>query len=119
MVRGQRGLAWRFGTAKSPALTFHSWDSPPAETPSRNMVTVGVVGLLGKTTTSWLVRGILEELGQTVGLMSSIEHAIAEDRLDEDGYLWEPLEEDPSADRESSVPFKLIPYEGECDSSGS
>ncbi|PNW75268.1 hypothetical protein CHLRE_12g519900v5 [Chlamydomonas reinhardtii] len=82
------------------------------ETPSRNMVTVGVVGLLGKTTTSWLVRGILEELGQTVGLMSSIEHAIAEDRLDEDGYLWEPLEEDPSADRESSVPFKLIPYEG-------
>lgn len=35
-------------------------------------------------------------------------------RLDEDGYLWEALEEDPSADRESSVPFKLIPYAGGC-----
>ncbi|GIL46522.1 hypothetical protein Vafri_3516 [Volvox africanus] len=80
--------------------------------PSANMVTIGVMGLLGKTTTGWLIRGILEELGQSVGLMSSIEHAIAEDRLDEDGYLWEPLEEDPSAERESSVPFKLIPYTG-------
>ncbi|GLC37756.1 hypothetical protein PLESTB_001473600 [Pleodorina starrii] len=82
------------------------------ETPSANMVTVGVMGLLGKTTTAWLIRGILEELGQTAGLMSTIEHAIAEDRLDEDGYLWEPMEEDPSAERESSVPFKLIPYAG-------
>ncbi len=35
-------------------------------------------------------------------------------RLDEDGYLWEALEEDPSAERESSVPFKLIPYAGGC-----
>ncbi|KXZ52871.1 hypothetical protein GPECTOR_8g252 [Gonium pectorale] len=76
------------------------------------MVNVGVLGLVGKTTTAWLIRGILEELGQTVGLMSSVEHAIAEDRLDEDGELWEPLEEDPSAERESSVPFKLIPYAG-------
>ncbi|EFJ40847.1 hypothetical protein VOLCADRAFT_119843 [Volvox carteri f. nagariensis] len=80
--------------------------------PSANMVTIGVMGLLGKTTTAWLIRGLLEELGQTVGLVSTIEHAIAEDRLDEDGYLWEPMEEDPSAERESSVPFKLIPYAG-------
>lgn len=41
---------------------------------------VGVLGCAGKTTTAWLIRGILEELGQTVGLMSNIEHAIAEDR---------------------------------------
>ncbi|PNH05610.1 UDP-N-acetylmuramoyl-L-alanyl-D-glutamate--2,6-diaminopimelate ligase [Tetrabaena socialis] len=80
--------------------------------PAREMVTVGVLGEHGKTTTAWLIRGVLEELGQTVGLMSNIEHAIAEDRLDEDGYLWEATEEDPSVDRESSVPFKLIPYEG-------
>ncbi|GFR43731.1 hypothetical protein Agub_g4842, partial [Astrephomene gubernaculifera] len=82
------------------------------DAPSRNLVTIGVMGYLGKSTTAWLIRGILEELGQTVGLVSSIEHAIAEDRLDEDGELWEPLEEDPSAERESSVPFKLIPYAG-------
>ncbi|KAG2499048.1 hypothetical protein HYH03_003233 [Edaphochlamys debaryana] len=82
------------------------------EAPARELLTVGVLGQAGKTTTSWLIRGILEEMGQTVGTSTSIEHAIAEDRLDEDGYLWEPLEEDPSAERESSVPFKLIPYKG-------
>jgi UDP-N-acetylmuramyl tripeptide synthase len=51
-----------------------------ADTPAQHMVSVGVFGLLGKTTVAWLVRGILEELGQTVGLMSTIEDAIAEDR---------------------------------------
>ena len=28
------------------------------------------------------------------GMMGSIEHAVAEDRLDEEGRLWEPEEED-------------------------
>ena len=41
------------------------------------------------------------------------------DRLDEDGYLWEALEEDPSVERESSVPFKLIPYAGKVKTSPS
>lgn len=42
----------------------------------------------------------------------TIEYAIAEDRLDEEGALWAPEEDDPSADRESSSPFHILPYEG-------
>lgn len=87
------------------ALVFYGF-------PSQKLVTVGVVGSLGKTTTSWLIRGMLEEVGQVVGMAGSIEYAISEDRLDEDGYLWEALEEDPSEGRECSVPFKLVPYAG-------
>lgn len=50
---------------------------------------------------------------QVTGMIGSLEYAIAEDRLDEDGELWVPQEEDPSADRESSVPFMVTPYAGE------
>lgn len=47
-------------------------------------------------------------------MVGSVEYAIAEDRLDEDGELWVPREEDPTAERESSVPFMVTPYTGEC-----
>jgi hypothetical protein len=49
---------------------------------------------------------------QVTGMVGSVEYAIAEDRLDEDGELWEPREEDPAAGRESSVPFMVTPYAG-------
>ena len=45
-------------------------------------------------------------------MIGTVEYAIAEDRLDEDGELWEPEEEDPSAGRESSAPFMITPYAG-------
>ncbi len=34
------------------------------EAPSREMLMIGVLGTHGKTTTAWLIRGILEEMGQ-------------------------------------------------------
>lgn len=45
-------------------------------------------------------------------MVGSIEHAIAEDRLDEDGDLWRPSEPDPTASRECSTPFHVSPYRG-------
>lgn len=42
--------------------------------PSRELVTVGVTGSAGKTTTSWLIRGIFEELGQHTGMLGASTH---------------------------------------------
>ena len=61
---------------------------------------------------SWLARGILEEAGQLVGMVGSIEHAVGEDLLTEQGTLWRPESEDPTATRECSAPFALAPYRG-------
>uniref|UniRef100_A0A1D1ZZJ8 Mur ligase central domain-containing protein n=1 Tax=Auxenochlorella protothecoides TaxID=3075 RepID=A0A1D1ZZJ8_AUXPR len=80
--------------------------------PSRSLKTVAFVGTHGKTTAAWLTRGLLEETGALTGMIGTIEYAIAEDRLDEEGALWAPEEDDPSADRESSSPFHILPYEG-------
>ena len=46
--------------------------------PSAAMTTVGVTGTNGKTTTTWLVRGILEEWGQLVGLVGTLEYSLAD-----------------------------------------
>ena len=126
------------------------------EAPSRRMRTVGMVGSFGKTTTTWLARGMFEETGERCGLVGelkgvtarhlspaggggaqgaqgdkgcwcscgggaeakgsplaawrepvaacvahtvlrcagSIEYALAEDRLTEEGELWAPDAED-------------------------
>lgn len=37
--------------------------------PSEKLAVVGVTGSAGKTTTSWLVRSIFEELGQLTGML--------------------------------------------------
>ena len=145
-----------------PSLSAHS--------ASEKLAVVGVTGSAGKTTTSWLIRSIFEELGQLTGMLGvpsvaaaigvcrlvadsrlcgagrcslhcraarlpctqrevclllegspgwiglhfaagrtlpishvagpqstgSLEYAIAEDRLTDDGDLWEPPEEDPT-----------------------
>ena len=39
------------------------------DNPSQRMTTIGVTGSSGKTTTTWLVRGMFEELQQTTGLI--------------------------------------------------
>ncbi|KIY94855.1 hypothetical protein MNEG_13107 [Monoraphidium neglectum] len=54
-------------------------------------------------------------MGQLTGLVGSIEYGLAEDRLDETGDLWEPEEEDPTAQRECTSPFHLAPYMGKYD----
>ncbi|KAK9799389.1 hypothetical protein WJX73_010816 [Symbiochloris irregularis] len=82
------------------------------ERPSKRMTTVGVTGTRGKTTTCWLIRGILEAVPQLTGMVGSIEYALAHDKLSEDGDLWVPDEEDPTLKRECSTPFHLAPYQG-------
>jgi UDP-N-acetylmuramyl tripeptide synthase len=51
-----------------------------ADAPSRDLRVVGVTGSSGKTTVSWLVRGLLEEMQQLTGMVGNIEYALAEDR---------------------------------------
>ena len=56
-------------------------------------------GSIGKTTTSWLIRGIFEEWGKLTGMAGTIENAIYADKLDAEGALWTPDEPDPTLDR--------------------
>lgn len=80
--------------------------------PSERLTTVGVTGTNGKTTVAWLMRSVFEELGQLTGMIGTVEYAIATDRMDLDGDLWEPFEEDTTLSRECSAPFWAAPYEG-------
>ncbi len=43
--------------------------------PSRQLATVGVTGTNGKTTTTWLVRSILQAAGKACGLLGTIEYS--------------------------------------------
>eukprot|EP00798_Chlamydomonas_sp_ICE-L_P010597 gene10597-12263_t len=85
------------------------------DAPSRDVLVIALVGSKGKTTTSWLVRGVLEELEQTTGMIGSIEYSIQEDRLTVDGDIWDPVEDDDHKAmmaQESSAPFSITPYTG-------
>ena len=73
--------------------------------PSAAMTTVGVTGTNGKTTTTWLVRGILEEWGRLVGLMGTLEYSLADARLDPRGEVWVQAEDDPSQGLSRTVPY--------------
>jgi UDP-N-acetylmuramoyl-L-alanyl-D-glutamate--2,6-diaminopimelate ligase len=61
-------------------------------------------GSSGKTTTSWLIRGIFEEWGKLTGMVGSIENALYADKLDTEGNLWVPDEADPTLDRCAAKP---------------
>jgi hypothetical protein len=76
------------------------------------MALTTVLGSSGKTTTSWLIRGLLEQAGQLTGMMGSIEYALAEHLMSPDGSMWMPTEPDPAAGRECSSVFHLVPYKG-------
>ena len=56
--------------------------------PSARMTCIGVTGTNGKTTTSWLIRGILEEWGHLSGMVGTLEYALAEHRLDASGEVF-------------------------------
>ncbi|HEX3998006.1 MAG TPA: UDP-N-acetylmuramoyl-L-alanyl-D-glutamate--2,6-diaminopimelate ligase [Pirellulales bacterium] len=43
------------------------------DNPSRRLKVIGVTGTSGKTTTSWLIRGILEAAGHATGMLGTIE----------------------------------------------
>lgn len=78
--------------------------------PSRRMTIIGVTGTCGKTTTSWYIRSILETMNQLTGLVGSIEYALAEHLLNEDGSFWRPTLQGPIRDRDGTSPFHLTPY---------
>lgn len=82
------------------------------EQPSQRTKTLGVVGSFGKTTTCWLARGMFEETNERVGMIGTIEYALAEDRLTEEGDIWAPDAEDVTMQRDCSSPFHITPYEG-------
>jgi len=71
-----------------------------------------VTGTNGKTTTTWLIRGILEEAGYVTGMIGTVEYALAEHRLDSSGHVWEPLSEDPTLDMQNTLPAHIVPYLG-------
>ncbi|GAI10358.1 unnamed protein product, partial [marine sediment metagenome] len=48
--------------------------------PSRELRMIGITGTNGKTTTAYLVEGILDQAGFKVGLMGTIEHRMAQSR---------------------------------------
>ena len=80
--------------------------------PSSRLKTVAVTGTNGKTTTTWLVRGILEEAGFITGLVGTVEYALAEHRLDKWGRVWQSDEEDPTLEMQRTLPAHIVPYLG-------
>ncbi|KAK3284369.1 hypothetical protein CYMTET_7977 [Cymbomonas tetramitiformis] len=80
--------------------------------PSAQMTVVGITGTNGKTTTSYLVRGILDELDHKTGVIGTIAYLAGDDKLNAEGEIWEAEEEDPCKFRPCSAPGKLAPYKG-------
>ena len=64
-------------------------------------------GSTGKTTTSWLIRGMFDELDKSAGLIGTVEYGIDEFLMTEDGDLWKRDEPDPTLQRCSSVGSSL------------
>ena len=82
------------------------------ERPATRMNTVAFVGSYGKTTSSWLTRGVFEENEELTLLVGDTEYALAEDRLTREGAIWHATEEDVTLHRDCSVPFHVVPYRG-------
>ena len=80
--------------------------------PSARMDAFAVTGTNGKTTTTWLIRGILEEFGQITGMIGTVEYALAEHRLDSSGQLWATDEDDPTLQMQQTLPAHIVPYLG-------
>jgi UDP-N-acetylmuramyl tripeptide synthase len=78
--------------------------------PSKKISIFAVTGTKGKTVASWLIRGILEEMDTLTGLKCSVEFALGENILGENGVFWHPTQMDPTKNRECASPFHLTPY---------
>ena len=57
------------------------------------------IGSGGKTTTSWLIRGMFDELDKSAGLIGTVEYGIDEFLMNEEGDLWKRDEPDPTLTR--------------------
>ena len=80
--------------------------------PSTALTTVGVTGTNGKTTTTHLVRSILEAAGMPCGVIGTVGYEMDDIKLTPHGGVWEPEEEDPTAGRRCTKPGWLAPYKG-------
>ncbi len=49
--------------------------------PSKNMKLIGITGTKGKTTTTYMVRSILEKTGSTVGLIGTVANCIGNEKI--------------------------------------
>jgi len=49
--------------------------------PSQSMTLIGVTGTKGKTTTTYMIRAILEEAGKTVGLIGTVANCIGREKI--------------------------------------
>eukprot|EP00747_Dinoflagellata_sp_TGD_P158674 gnl/TRDRNA2_/TRDRNA2_177833_c0_seq1.p1 gnl/TRDRNA2_/TRDRNA2_177833_c0~~gnl/TRDRNA2_/TRDRNA2_177833_c0_seq1.p1 ORF type:complete len:761 (-),score=-36.13 gnl/TRDRNA2_/TRDRNA2_177833_c0_seq1:261-2543(-) len=76
--------------------------------PSRAIKVIGLVGSRGKTTTSWLIRGILEQMENFTALLSDIEYSLSEVLIDEDGMIIN--ESNIHINRDSTSPLHFTPY---------
>ncbi len=52
--------------------------------PSKSLCTIGITGTKGKTTTTYLIRSILEQAGRKVGLIGTIETIIGDEHIHAD-----------------------------------
>ncbi|KAK9826288.1 hypothetical protein WJX74_005823 [Apatococcus lobatus] len=86
---------------------------PSMMTQSKAMTTIGVAGAAGKTTLTWLIRGMFEEHQQLTGVMGSLDYSLELTKLDQMGDIWEAEVKAPGEeDREHSQPLHLIPWVG-------
>lgn len=60
--------------------------------PARKMTMVGVTGTNGKTTTTYLIKSVLEHMGKTVGVIGTIENYIGNKRFHTERTTPESLE---------------------------
>lgn len=75
-------------TRKALALLSSFW----FRFPSRSMRMIGVTGTNGKTTTTHLIKGMLERTGQRVGLIGTIHNLVGEEKLSSTHTTPESLE---------------------------
>lgn len=80
--------------------------------PSASLTTVGVTGTNGKTTTTHLVRAILEANDGKCGVIGTTGYLLDDVKLTPHGGVWEPEETDPTEQRECTAPGWLAPYKG-------
>lgn len=80
--------------------------------PSHSLECVGITGTNGKTTTSYLVKAVLEEAGHEVGISSTIAQEVGDMKMTPQGERWEPAEEDIDPDRQITAPGALAPHYG-------
>ncbi|KAK9868996.1 hypothetical protein WJX84_006576 [Apatococcus fuscideae] len=94
-------------------LKVHQLAKAFYDDPSSAMTTIGVAGAAGKTTLTWLIRGMFEEHQQLTGVMGSLDYSLELTKLDQMGDIWEPEVSAPGEDdREHSAPFHIVPWVG-------